>query len=72
MVSVPWGIMTPSAPLSISSATALANSCQCSMFMFSENMENNTFARTFAISLISGTAFTMSDVDNAGCTAPVL
>ena len=72
MVSVPCGIITPSAPLRISSATASASFCQCSTPMFSETMENSTLASTSAMSLISGTAFTMSEVDRAGWTAPVL
>ena len=72
MVSVPWGMMTPSAPLLISSTTASASFCQCSTFMFSENMEKSTLASMFAMSLISGTALTMSEVDRAGWTAPVL
>ncbi len=72
MVSVPCGMMTPSAPLSISSATASASFCQCSTFMFSENIENRTLASMLAMSLISGTALTMSEVDRAGWTAPVL
>ncbi len=72
IVSVPWGMMTPSAPLSISSLTALARACQCSTFMFSEKMEKRTRASMLAISLISGTALTMSEVDRAGWTAPVL
>ncbi len=72
MVSVPWGMMTASAPLLISSATASASFCQLSTFMFSENMEKRTRASMFATSLISGTALTMSEVDRAGWTAPVL
>ena len=72
MVSVPWGMMMPSAPSLISSATALARACQCSTFMFSEKMEKSTLASMLAISLTSGTALTMSEVDSAGWTAPVL
>ncbi len=72
MVSVPWGMITPSAPFRISSATASASLCQCSTPMFSEKIENRTLASMFATSLISGTALTMSDVESAGWTAPVL
>ncbi len=72
MVSVPWGIMTASAPSFISSATALASSCQWAGSMFSENIENRTRASMFASSRISGTALTMSEVESAGWTAPVL
>ena len=72
MVSVPWGMMTASAPLLISSATALASSCQWAGSMFSEKIENSTRASMFASSLISGTALTMSEVESAGWTAPVL
>ncbi len=72
MVSVPCGMITASAPLLISSATASASSCQWAGSMFSENIENSTRASMFARSLISGTALTMSEVDSAGWTAPVL
>ena len=71
MVSVPWGMITPSAPDSISSLTHSASFCQCSGPMFSENMENSTLARMLATSLISGMALTMSEVERAGWTAPV-
>ena len=40
--------------------------------MFSEKMEKSTLASMLAISLTSGTALTMSEVDSAGWTAPVL
>lgn len=72
MVSVPCGIMTASAPALISSATACASSCQWAGSMFSEKMEKRTRASMLASSLTSGTAFTMSEVDSAGWTAPVL
>ena len=72
MVSVPCGMMIPSAPSLICLATSSARACQCSTFMFSEKMENRTVASMLAMSLISGTALTMSDVDSAGWTAPVL
>ncbi len=72
MVSVPWGMIIPSAPAFISSDTASASFCQCSTFMFSENIEKSTLASMLATPLSSGTAFTSSDVDKAGWTAPVL
>ena len=71
MVSVPWGTMTASAPLLSSSAMASASFCQWGTVMFSEKMENRTLAFRLAISLISGTALIMSEVDSAGWTAPV-
>jgi len=71
MVSVPWGMMHPSIPPFMRSATASAIRCQLSAFMFSEKIENSTSALTSQMSAISGTVATRSPADRAGWTAPV-
>ena len=53
IVSVPCGMIHPSVPELILSATASAMVCQYSTFIFSENMENRTSALTLHMSAIS-------------------
>ena len=56
MVSVPWPMTMPSAPLAISSPTASASALYCVGPMFSEKTPKSLRVVRFAMSASSGTA----------------
>ena len=71
MVSVPWPITMPSAPLAISSPMAMASALYCSGPMFSLKTPKSFLVVRLAISASSGTAPYNSPGVKAGITAPV-
>ena len=71
MVSVPWVIITPAAPVCISSTTDRARFCQDSESIFSERILEITLPLKSAISLSSGIAARISSAVNWDVTAPV-